>query len=158
MRGRRGGFTLVELLIFVLLVGILFRIAAPAYSRYVYKARAAVVLADIQAVRVAAYAYYMDAGRWPADVNRGVVPPELVPYLGTGFTFRRDTYLLDWDYWSLPDGTPSRPETGTLVGVSLTTTDPMFGQAFVALLGDNVARATIGDHYTFVVVGSDDSP
>lgn len=155
IRTARPGFTITELLIAVLVIGILFRIATPAYARYMYMARAARVIAEIHAVRVAAYAYNADTGGWPADVSRGIVPPELVPYLGSGFSFDRDTYLLDWDHWVLPDGTPSRPETGTLVGVSLTTADPAFGAAFVELLGENTARATIEDHFTFVIIAVD---
>lgn len=138
----------------VVAVAVLARIAVPRYQQYTYKARAAAVLADIQAVRVAAYAYNADTNQWPPDVNRGIVPPELEPYLGTGFSFRKEHYNLDWDNWVLPDGSPSQPGTGTVVGISLTTQDEAFGAALVSLLGENTARATIGEHYTFILVGT----
>lgn len=149
----RAGFSLVELLIFAVVLGVLARTAVPIYRHYIYQARAAAVMADIHAVRVAAYAYHADTSHWPRDVKRGVVPPELVPYLGSGYTFVREHYLLDWDHWVLPDGTPSKPSTGTVVGVSLTTGDDRFGHAFTTLLGESAARATIGKHYTLIIVG-----
>ena len=154
MRVRRAGFTLVELMLVVVAVGVLARIAIPAYNRYTYMARAAAVLSEIQAIRVAAYAYNLDTNAWPADVNRGVVPDELKPYLPTGFVFQKELYALDWDNWVLPDGTPSRPETGSVVGISLTTDDEKFGRAFVELLGETAGRATISEHYTFIVVAA----
>lgn len=154
VRTRRGGFTLVELLVVVLVVAILARVAIPSYRRYVYAARAATVVAEIHTVRIAAYAYHAETGAWPPDVNRGIVPPELAPYLGGGFTFVRDRYLLDWENWTLPDGTPERPETGTVVGISLTTEDTTLGRAFIDLLGDGTAAATIDDHYTFILVAA----
>ena len=139
----------------VLIVGLLARVAVPVYQRYTYKARAAAVISEINAVRVAAYSYHADTGEWPPDVNRGVVPPELQPYLGSGFSFQKPHYLLDWDHWVLPDGTPSHPDTETIVGVSLTTANATFGRSFVELLGPSVARTTITDHYTFVILGTD---
>lgn len=155
MTAGRGGFSLVELLIVLLMVGILAQISIPSYQRHIRMARAAAAVSDVQTVRLAAYAYNSDTHAWPADVNRGVVPPELSPYLQPGFTFQREHYLLDWDHWVLPDGSPQRSETGVLVGVSITTDDARFGAAFLDLLGDATARATISEHYTFVVVAAD---
>lgn len=155
MRAWRRGFTLVELLIVVVLVGIVARIAISSYQRYVTVARAAAALSEIETVRLAAYTYHTDELSWPPDVNRGIVPPELVPYLGAGFTFTREHYLLDWDNWTLPDGSPSYPDTNVLVGISMTTDDENLGAAFVNLVGEGTASATINEHYTLIVVAAD---
>lgn len=154
MRSRRSGFTLVELLIVLALIGIVARLAVPYYQRYVTMARAAGAVSEIATIRLAAYTYHTDTLEWPPDVNRGIVPAELVPYLGEGFSFTRDDYVLDWDNWTLPDGSPSRPETGVLVGISLTTADEQLGAAFVNLLRRGTAHATIDEHYTLVVVAA----
>ena len=151
MKRGHPGFTLIELMVVVLIVGILARIAIPSYRQMVLKARAAEALSNIQAIRVAAYAYNSEHNRWPPDAGPGVSPPELRPYLGDGFAFDRDEYQLDWDNWVLPDGSPKHPETGVLLGVSLTTADPAFGQALVELLGPSTAHYTLGQNYTFVI-------
>lgn len=150
MSARQSGFTLVELLIVLLIVSILARIAVPAYQDLVFKTRAASALADIQVVRVAAYQYNAETNLWPPDVNRGVVPPALRPYLGEGFTFDRGGYLLDWDNWMMPDGSPTN-SSGILIGISITTTEEAFGNALVALVGPNTAKYSIGEHYTFII-------
>lgn len=154
IRGRREGFTLLELMVVVMVVGILARLSLPAYQELVLKARAAEALGDINAIRVAAYAYHTDTNEWPADVNRGILPPELDPYLGEGFSFEREHYLLDWDYWLMPDGSPKHPGTGVLIGVSISTTDVALGNALIALLGEHTVRYTIDEHYTLVILAA----
>lgn len=150
---RRDGFTLIELMMVVLVVAILARLALPAYQGLVLKARAAEALGDINAVRVAAYSYNADTNGWPADVNRGTLPPELEPYLGEDFSFDREHYRLDWDNWMMPDGSPKNG-SGVLVGVSMVTDNEALGNALVELLGENTATYTISEHYTFVVLAA----
>jgi type II secretory pathway pseudopilin PulG len=135
----------------VLIVAILARIAMPSYQGLVYRARAASVMGDIQAIRVAVYAYNADTGQWPMDRGPGTLPPELEPYLGEGFSFNREHYQLDWENWILPDGSPKHADTGVLLGISLTTSDERFGAALGELLGSDRAHFTLSDNYTFVI-------
>lgn len=151
MKARRG-FALIELLIALTIVSILARIAVPAYQEYVRRARATQAVGDVRVVRQAAFQYAGDNAAWPPDVNRGVIPPGMEQYLPAGFTFQRNGYLLDWDYWVLPDGLPSQPSTGVLVGVSLVTQDARLGNAFLDLF-NTAATYTIGDHYTLIIEG-----
>lgn len=154
MTTRRGGFSLVELLIVVMVVGILVRMALPAYHQILLRARAAQALGDINAVRLAAYSYNSDTAQWPPDVNRGIVPPELVPYLGEDFTFVHEDYRLDWDNWMMPDGTPRHSGTDVLLGVSVATTNEALGNALVSLVGESVVKFTIAEHYTFIIASN----
>ncbi len=149
----RQGFTLIELLIVISIVAILASIALPAFQGLTSRARAARALGDINAIRVAAYTYQARSGQWPADVNRGIMPPELEPYLGTGFSFERDHYLLDWENWSESGG----HSTGVLVGISLVTDEEHLGQALIDLVGPGAAATTIGEHFTFILEGEADS-
>jgi prepilin-type N-terminal cleavage/methylation domain-containing protein len=151
VRPQRSGFGLVELLVVMTIVAILARIALPAYHDLATRARAAAAVADLEAVRMAAYGYNADTNEWPADRTPGVVPPELLPYLGPGFSFQRAHYQLDWENWVLPDGTPRYPGTGVLLGVSISTTDPALGQALEELVGSDTAHYTLANNYTFVI-------
>lgn len=99
---RRGslGFTLIELLVVMSIISILAGIAMPILRGVIVKARAADVVGDMNVIKVAVLTYQSDHNAWPADRNRGQIPPELVEYLPEGFSFTHDGYLLDYDDWS----------------------------------------------------------
>lgn len=145
-RGRHG-FTLVEMLIVVLIIGIVSSIALPHYQQVLLKARAAEAIGNMDAIRVAAYNYFLDNHAWPDDVERGVTPPELAPLLPDDFAFERDGYTLDWDNWSTGGG----GDFNGTVGISMVTSNTDLGNAFLQLLGAGTSRLTIGDHYTVIL-------
>lgn len=147
----RPGFTLVELAVVVLLVAFLAGLGVPAYGRLTLRARAAAAVSEFQAVRLAALSYNADTNRWPADRYPGEVPPELERYLPAGFTFERGDYRLDWENWQLANGTPRHPETGVLIGISMTTSNAALGRAVEDVVGRTTAHYTLGDNYTFVI-------
>ena len=78
---RRGGFTFIEILIVVIVLGILSGLALLKYIDLKHRALSASATADLQAVRLAAYSAWYEHGTWPADVGAGTVPAGLV--LGT---------------------------------------------------------------------------
>lgn len=147
----RPGFTMIELLMVLLLLGILARVATPSYQRVLLRARAAEALSNMQSVRIAAYAYHSEHNEWPPDYEPGQRPTELEPYLGQDFPFETRDYQLDWENWVMPDGAPKHPETGVLLGVSIATPNAELGQAVVNLVGESVAHYTLGNNYTFVI-------
>lgn len=149
---RRRGFSLVELLTALLVTSVLARVGVPNYQNVQLRARAAEVAGDFEAVRHAAFLHLSEHYGWPAEEPPGVTPDGLVPYLPDGFTFEKERYQLDWEHWTLPDGLPGRPESGTLIGVTLTTGDATLARAVADLLG-NTPHYSVGGTYTFVIEG-----
>lgn len=148
--GRRGGFTLVELLVVAAIIGILAGLAIPNLRTMVLRARAAEVAGDMEVVRVAALSYHADRLGWPGEAAEGTVPSQLVPFLPENFSFSGNGYTLDFENWSLPGGLPGDPSTTTLIGVSVNTDDPALGNALVELLGSAVVFS-VGNVHTIVI-------
>ncbi len=147
---RRGGFTLVELLVSVAIVGILAGLAIPNLKNMIQRARAADVAGTLDVVKVAALNYNAKSHGWPPESALGVVPPDLVPYLPANFSFKRDGYTIDYENWSLPGGLPGDPNTHTLIGVSVTTADPQLGNAILELLGSAIVF-DVNNTFTIVI-------
>jgi prepilin-type N-terminal cleavage/methylation domain-containing protein len=132
--------TLIELLVVVLIISILAAIAQPQMTQVIVKAKAADVVSDMQAVRVALYNYQADQNAWPAEVGSGQMPVGLDTYLPEGFDFTSTEYSLDFDNWG---GTPY------MVGVTLVTADAILGVTLLEMLASPKWNAA--DKYTWVV-------
>ena len=143
---RRGGFTLVELMVVAAIIGILAGLAIPNMRTVLLRARATELVGDMEVVRVATQSYNGDHHSWPAEAGAGDIPPELVPYLPDNYSFNRDGYDLDYENWSLPGGLPGDPGTHTLIGVSVVVVDQTLGNALVELLGNSIIFSVGGTH------------
>ena len=66
---KRNGFTLVEMLIVVALIGILATLALPSYRYATTKAREAVLMEDLFTFRDLIDQFYADQGRYPSNLD-----------------------------------------------------------------------------------------
>jgi prepilin-type N-terminal cleavage/methylation domain-containing protein len=108
---RRGGFSLVELLMAVSIVGLLAGLAIPNLRTVQYRARAAEVAGDLEVVKVATVSYNGDVHAWPADAASGTIPTELSSFLPANFSFQGNGYELKFENYPLPMGLPYDPST-----------------------------------------------
>lgn len=67
MKNMQQGFTLIELMIVVAIIGILAAIAIPAYQDYTIRAQVSEGMSLTSGVRTAVSEYYQSTGSWPDD-------------------------------------------------------------------------------------------
>jgi type IV pilus assembly protein PilA len=62
------GFTLIELMIVVAIIGILAAIAIPAYQDYIARAQVSDAVQLLGGLKTPLAEFYADQGRWPSDL------------------------------------------------------------------------------------------
>ncbi len=107
-----AGFTLVEVMIVVAVIGLLAAIAVPAYAKARTNAQNACFIADLRTAKHAFIQYSFDhRGRYPPDVTPAVIPAGMAEYLGR-FPWTQTTTI--GGYWDWDNG-----QFGTQAGVSV---------------------------------------
>ena len=66
-RATQQGFTLIELMIVVAIIGILAAVAIPAYQDYTVRAKVTEAMNIAAGAKTAVAEYYQSEGSWPAD-------------------------------------------------------------------------------------------
>lgn len=59
------GFTLIEIMVVLVILGVLAAISVPVYSNYVRKAKLNEAISNVEAVANAIRIYRMETGKWP---------------------------------------------------------------------------------------------
>ncbi|HFB6062655.1 TPA: pilin, partial [Neisseria gonorrhoeae] len=67
MNTLQKGFTLIELMIVIAIVGILAAVALPAYQDYTARAQVSEAILLAEGQKSAVTEYYLNNGEWPAD-------------------------------------------------------------------------------------------
>ncbi len=117
------GFTLIELMILVAVLGILAALAVPKYLGIRDKAEATAAGTSMKAIADATKHYQAAHGEWPDDKNRRVLPPELSAYLPMD-EFENGPLGGVWDYddWRGAGYTAGGDEIG--IAISIVEGDP----------------------------------
>ena len=147
LRPRRG-FSLIELMTVVSILGLLVAIGIPRYRDTKRRAFAAKIAADFNTVRVAAYNYFADNNTYPPDGSPGVAPAALVPYLPQNFTFDDGNYTLDYDVWP----SPANPKQ-LVVAVTVTSGDQQLMNMLARNSPSGGTGINVGNGYTYIFAG-----
>jgi prepilin-type N-terminal cleavage/methylation domain-containing protein len=149
---RRRGFTFIEILVVMIVLGILASLAILKYIDLRHRALSASATADLQTVRLAAYSSWYEHNVWPGEVGAGVIPGGLQPYLPAGFSFSKPEYTLDWDNSVPPGGGPTVLHQ---LSVVVTSDNARLVQALQTSLGGKAPFFVLGGNLTFVIIGPD---
>jgi general secretion pathway protein G len=115
-RARQNGFTLLELLVVMTIIGILAAIAVPALKNSPQRAREATLKEDLFAMRSVIDQYHGDKGNYPADLATLVTDGYLRKVPVDPMTKSADTWVLAYEEAST-DQPADQPATPGIVDI-----------------------------------------
>lgn len=147
MRRNRRGFTIIEMLMVMIVLGLLSAIALLKFIDLRATARTAALVGDFRAVTVAVFNYYADREEFPPEAGAGSVPNGLRPYLSGGLvnSFARPEYVLDYDNLRVDD-TP-------LIAISVTTPDDKLMAKLIASFSTKSPFFMNGSKLSYLISG-----
>ena len=98
-RSRRSAFTIFELMVTITIISLLAAAAVPAVINSKRRALASVIGNDMRVFATAFDTYAHEVGGWPAEVDAGVVPPEMATRINTTAWLRPGVFggHYNWD-------------------------------------------------------------
>ena len=123
---KRSGFTLIELMMVIAIIGTLAAIATPNYLNFIDKVRVSTAISDIKTIEKDLFSYYIEFDEFPPDLAAVGMdnltdpwgnPYQYLPVEGTPKgKLRKDHFMVpvnsDFDLYSMgPDGKSVSPFT-----------------------------------------------
>lgn len=84
--GLGAAFTLVEIMVVVVVIGILAAIGIPALTRVIERSQASRIANDFRQFHAAYQRYGMENGQWPGATAGGIIPTGMAGFLPESYT------------------------------------------------------------------------
>ena len=146
----KAKLAIMETFAWLAIVGCVVAIAVPKRAEMQRMKTARQIVADIETVREAVYAFYSDSAYFPAQ-STDPMPEPLVRYLPLTFPLTHPYGALEYRNWPV-DSVYRDSSAANIVGVSVTTPDARVGAA-AASRELRLAQFAVENKYTFIYFG-----
>jgi prepilin-type N-terminal cleavage/methylation domain-containing protein len=102
-------FTLVEVMVVVVIIGLLAAAAMPTYRHITMRSKVTALVNDLRLFSTAIQTYTLQNGHWPANGDPQIVPPELANALPGNFIYPTPIGgVYKWNYDVSADGVTAK--------------------------------------------------